>query len=128
MPPTKPRKTARTIGSTTFFAVRMVEKLTENGLELLENWPIDAVAGFRPVHRPRNQTRVEQCFQVLRNGALCQRQYVHDLPAKAGLLLGQHFQNGHPRGVAEGFGELGQLLLGFGEFGFFVGGHFLVGN
>lgn len=42
---------------------------------------------------------------MLRDGALCQRQDIHDLPADAGAALPEQADDGHARGMTQGLGQ-----------------------
>ena len=48
---------------------------------------------------------------MLGDRGLCERQFVHDVAAHPRFLLREHPQNPDPRGMANGFGKGGQLVV-----------------
>ena len=71
--------------------VCLFKKGLEDGFKLGENFPVDAVTGFCAVNGSSDQTSVEEFFEVLRDGALRQRQHFHDFTTDTGFSLRQHF-------------------------------------
>jgi len=67
---------------------------------------IDAVAHARPVDLPANPACFFEYFQVLRHGALSQRQPIHDLPADATFTALQKANNRRACRVPQSLGKL----------------------
>src|SRR5688500_2529739 len=73
-------------------ALHTLEEGTEQGLQLPEGPPVDAVARAGAVDLPLHQPARFQLLEVLGHRALRQGQLVHDLPADAGVPLGQQLE------------------------------------
>lgn len=96
------------------------EKGLQHRIEPLERRWVNAVAGLCAVHRAFYQASVEQFLQVLRHGALRQRQHFHYFATNTGLPPCQFLQNGYPCRVGKCLGQFGQRLLVSGECCFFM--------
>ena len=77
-------------------------------LEAQNGSSIDAIAGFRAVHRALYQACVQQFLQVLGDRALCQWQHLHDFAADAGVAFGYFLEYRQSCRMRECFGELGK--------------------
>lgn len=81
------------------------QQIVEQRARLHPAGRVEAVAHARAVDLALHQPGRFQLFEVLRDGALRQRQLLHDVAADARLAGGQQPQNRHAGGVAEGFGD-----------------------
>jgi hypothetical protein len=80
---------------------------------------IDTVADAGAFDGSLNEAGVFQFFEVLRDGGLCQSEFIHDVSADAFVTFEEGLQDGDPGGVGHGFEHGGQFVLFGGEdFGF----------
>jgi len=101
----------------------LIEKAGQQGFHATPVPGVDAVADAGAVYRSFDEAQLPELFQMLRDGGLRQTNLVHDLPANAGVGPEQVLQDRHPRGMTEGLGETGDLILLVGEAIVLYGSH-----
>lgn len=94
------------------------QKVSGQSFERFCGFRIQTVADARAIHAALNPTGVLEDLQVLRNGALRERQDADDFAADAGAALAEQAHDGDARGMAQGLGEADE--------GFVVGGVWLL--
>src|ERR1039457_2967262 len=86
----------------------------DEGLEPPERPGLDAIANPRSVDLAADEPCLLQNLQVLGDGRLGERQFIHNIPADAGGSAYQDAEDLDPRRVPDGPGERRQLLVGRG--------------
>ena len=76
---------------------------------------VDTIANTRPVNGSLDQSRLFEFAEMLGNGRLSQSDFLYQFPANTGIDRNQVLQDRNPGGMSQGFGQLGQFVLLFGE-------------
>ena len=93
---------------------RFFEKTLKQRLGLLPILSVHAVAHPWRLNGALNQPGVLQLLEVLGNGGLRHRQFVHEVTHEAAGLAFEELQDEQPCRVAQRFGVAGEPLLFFG--------------